>query len=163
MFVDQLSFEERIPPPSPPSDAPELFGELPSDACETSGLGNFPTPPPNAHEVPGPGKPPPPPPPARPDRRPGRPRERERELRKDIERGRRDRLNSALKNLATLLPLPQSDGKGNSRAGSKTSTVNMAVGYIKQLQQQITAANQRAEEAEMELALSSWTPRKCLV
>ena len=100
---------------------------------------------------------------------------------KIAEQGRRNRINSALQEIATLLPMPPpkdsegegSDGKkdksggggGNGANGaaaaaaaagaagpnSKASTVEMAIEYIKQLQQEVAAANRRAEEAEMKL------------
>ncbi len=99
---------------------------------------------------------------------------------KIAEQGRRNRINSALQEIATLLPMPPpkdsegegSDGKkdknGNGSANgangaggaggaaapnSKASTVEMAIEYIKQLQQEVAAANRRAEEAEMKLGL----------
>ena len=87
---------------------------------------------------------------------------------KIAEQGRRNRINSALQEIATLLPLPppkDSEGEGSDNkkdksggaggAGatpnSKASTVEMAIEYIKQLQQEVAAANRRAEEAEKKL------------
>ncbi|GAB1311133.1 Phosphorus acquisition-controlling protein [Madurella fahalii] len=88
---------------------------------------------------------------------------------KIAEQGRRNRINSALQEIATLLPRPppkDSEGEGSGdgkreKAGSgsgsvpnsKASTVEMAIEYIKQLQQEVAAANKRAEEAEKKLEL----------
>lgn len=93
---------------------------------------------------------------------------------KIAEQGRRNRINSALQEIATLLPLPPpkdsegegSDGKKDKNGGggggggggnapnSKASTVEMAIEYIKQLQKEVAEANRRAEEAEKKLRLS---------
>lgn len=87
---------------------------------------------------------------------------------KIAEQGRRNRINSALQEIATLLPRPppkDSEGEGSGDGGgggkkdkagggvpnSKASTVEMAIEYIKQLQQEVAAANKRAEEAEKKL------------
>jgi hypothetical protein len=80
---------------------------------------------------------------------------------KIAEQGRRNRINSALQEIATLLPRPPKDSEGEGsdnkkeKAGSvpnsKASTVEMAIEYIKQLQQEVAAANKRAEEAEKKL------------
>lgn len=86
---------------------------------------------------------------------------------KIAEQGRRNRINSALQEIATLLPkevLAESkdsggessdkkDGKGGSTStpSSKASTVEMAIEYIKQLQKEVADANKRAEEAERKL------------
>ncbi len=89
---------------------------------------------------------------------------------KIAEQGRRNRINSALQEIATLLPLPPKDsegegsdskkdksggagggGAGGAAPNSKASTVEMAIEYIKQLQQEVAAANRRADEAEKKL------------
>lgn len=89
---------------------------------------------------------------------------------KIAEQGRRNRINSALQEIATLLPkggakdsgAEKTDGaedgeekggkKGSSQsANSKASTVEQAIEYIKQLQKEVTEANTRAEKAEKEL------------
>jgi hypothetical protein len=88
---------------------------------------------------------------------------------KIAEQGRRNRINSALQEIATLLPRGQTkdsggeksgsgdagdhndaaNGKGNSQsANSKASTVEQAIEYIKQLKKDLADANKRAEEAE---------------
>ncbi|RDW77345.1 hypothetical protein BP6252_05398 [Coleophoma cylindrospora] len=88
---------------------------------------------------------------------------------KIAEQGRRNRINSALQEIATLLPRGnnkdsggeksadgvdgadgESKGSGQS-ASSKASTVEQAIEYIKQLQNEVAAANKRAEEAEKKL------------
>ncbi|CAP69582.1 uncharacterized protein PODANS_1_12400 [Podospora anserina S mat+] len=93
---------------------------------------------------------------------------------KIAEQGRRNRINSALQEIATLLPKPPKDSEGEGSSdnkskdkekekekerernggapNSKASTVEMAIEYIKQLQQQVAEANKRAEEAEKKLA-----------
>ncbi|KAH6649985.1 helix-loop-helix DNA-binding domain-containing protein [Chaetomium tenue] len=83
---------------------------------------------------------------------------------KIAEQGRRNRINSALLEIATLLPRPPKDSEGEgsdskkdkdkgggSAPNSKASTVEMAIEYIKQLQQEVVEANRRAEEAEKRL------------
>lgn len=86
---------------------------------------------------------------------------------KIAEQGRRNRINSALQEIATLLPKQSRDSegegsdrkensekdkdKGGGAPNSKASTVEMAIEYIKQLQQEVAAANKRAEEAERKL------------
>ncbi|KAI1390117.1 helix-loop-helix DNA-binding domain-containing protein [Hypoxylon trugodes] len=86
---------------------------------------------------------------------------------KIAEQGRRNRINSALQEIATLLPrsvakdLSEGDGEGGSGdkkdgkqsngPNSKASTVELAIVYIKQLQQEIADANRRADEAEKKL------------
>lgn len=83
---------------------------------------------------------------------------------KIAEQGRRNRINSALQEIATLLPLgtiiegKDSGGesgdkkdKNGSTPNSKASTVEMAIEYIKQLKQEVVEANKRAEEAEKKL------------
>ncbi|KAK0618305.1 helix-loop-helix DNA-binding domain-containing protein [Bombardia bombarda] len=82
------------------------------------------------------------------------------------EQGRRNRINSALQEIATLLPRVPKDAKetkgsegdgddGKEKAGSipnsKASTVELAIEYIKQLQKEVAEANRRAEEAEKKL------------
>ncbi|KAI8275252.1 Phosphorus acquisition-controlling protein [Colletotrichum sp. SAR11_57] len=82
---------------------------------------------------------------------------------KIAEQGRRNRINSALQEIATLLPQPlkesgesdNADKKEKDKAGgapnSKASTVELAIEYIKQLKQEIAEANKRAEELEKKL------------
>lgn len=89
---------------------------------------------------------------------------------KIAEQGRRNRINSALQEIATLLPRPlpkegkdavepdsSGGGDGKDKAGatpnSKASTVELAIEYIKQLQKEVADANRRAEEAEKKLSL----------
>lgn len=88
---------------------------------------------------------------------------------KIAEQGRRNRINSALQEIATLLPLPPSskdakdtnegdggdkkDANGNA-PNSKASTVELAIEYIKQLKDEVAEANRRAEEAEKKLELA---------
>ncbi|KAK4148623.1 helix-loop-helix DNA-binding domain-containing protein [Chaetomidium leptoderma] len=86
---------------------------------------------------------------------------------KIAEQGRRNRINSALQEIATLLPRPPKDSEGEgsdtrkdkdkdkngSAPNSKASTVELAIEYIKQLQQEVVEANRRAEEAEQKLGL----------
>ncbi|KAH8878841.1 hypothetical protein GQ53DRAFT_57955 [Thozetella sp. PMI_491] len=83
---------------------------------------------------------------------------------KIAEQGRRNRINSALQEIATLLPKPPpkdddegegADKKDKSTPNSKASTVEMAIEYIKQLQQDLKDANQRAEEAEKKLQIQA--------
>lgn len=91
---------------------------------------------------------------------------------KIAEQGRRNRINSALQEIATLLPRgpakdsgneksgsgdggegnEQANGKGGSQsANSKASTVEQAIEYIKVLRKAVEDANKRAEEAERQL------------
>lgn len=94
---------------------------------------------------------------------------------KIAEQGRRNRINVALQEIATLLPPTKSAGKpgsgaedkqedggdsgGNEKAaggkgtsaGSKASTVEQAIEYIKKLKEEVEMANRRAEEAERRL------------
>lgn len=85
---------------------------------------------------------------------------------KIAEQGRRNRINSALQEIATLLPQPvkesgdsdnaEKDKKEKDKSGapnSKASTVELAIEYIKQLKQEVDEANKRAEEAEKKLEL----------
>lgn len=88
---------------------------------------------------------------------------------KIAEQGRRNRINSALQEIATLLPaVPPKDSEGegsdgkkegkngaNSVPNSKASTVELAIEYIKQLKQEVEEANKRAEEAEKKLAMQA--------
>ncbi|CZS94739.1 related to transcription factor NUC-1 [Rhynchosporium graminicola] len=87
---------------------------------------------------------------------------------KIAEQGRRNRINSALQEIATLLPRGSKDSGGEKSgsgdagdthevasaksaaqsANSKASTVEQAIEYIKQLKKDIANANLRAEEAE---------------
>ncbi|KAJ9157699.1 Phosphorus acquisition-controlling protein [Pleurostoma richardsiae] len=89
---------------------------------------------------------------------------------KIAEQGRRNRINSALQEIATLLPKAVieeskvSEGesgdkkdKGANGPNSKASTVEMAIEYIKQLRQEVAEANRRAEEAEKKLGLKADT------
>ena len=88
---------------------------------------------------------------------------------KIAEQGRRNRINSALQEIATLLPKSGKDSgteksgsgdgaeetkesKAAQTAGSKASTVEQAIEYIKQLRQQVEDANKRVEEVEKKLA-----------
>ncbi|KAK0730510.1 helix-loop-helix DNA-binding domain-containing protein [Lasiosphaeris hirsuta] len=88
---------------------------------------------------------------------------------KIAEQGRRNRINSALQEIATLLPRQPAGSEGESerrererekekeKAGgapnSKASTVELAIEYIKQLQKEVAEANRRADEAEKRLEL----------
>lgn len=95
---------------------------------------------------------------------------------KIAEQGRRNRINSALQEIATLLPKncgkdsggdksgsgaegEKDDGiegankSGGQSANSKASTVELAIEYIKQLRREVEEANKRAEEAEKKLEL----------
>ncbi|KAI1821753.1 hypothetical protein F4861DRAFT_517655 [Xylaria intraflava] len=87
---------------------------------------------------------------------------------KIAEQGRRNRINSALQEIATLLPRgaikENGEGDGEDASGDKTdakqqlsapnskaSTVESAIEYIKHLQKELAAAYKRAEEAEEKL------------
>lgn len=83
---------------------------------------------------------------------------------KIAEQGRRNRINSALQEIAALLPPSvqetkasesddKKDAKGSSNPSSKANTVELAIEYIKQLKQEIADANARADEAEKKLGL----------
>lgn len=85
---------------------------------------------------------------------------------KIAEQGRRNRINSALQEIAALLPRSvtqdakhsdgdeKKDGKGvTSAPNSKASTVEMAIDYIRQLQKEVAEANARADEAEKKLEI----------
>lgn len=91
---------------------------------------------------------------------------------KIAEQGRRNRINSALQEIATLLPKSvtkeigdnddsspgpgdnkkDKEGKQANGPNSKASTVESAIVYIKQLRQEIAEANERAEAAEKKLS-----------
>lgn len=86
---------------------------------------------------------------------------------KIAEQGRRNRINSALQEIAVLLPKgtvkegsegdgdnasgDKTDGKQSNTQNSKASTVESAIEYIKHLQKELAEANKRAEEAEKKL------------
>lgn len=89
---------------------------------------------------------------------------------KIAEQGRRNRINSALQEIATLLPKVPGKESGGEKSGdgaemnettngkvsaqsanSKASTVELAIEYIKQLQREVEDANTRAAKAEKEL------------
>lgn len=82
---------------------------------------------------------------------------------KIAEQGRRNRINVALQEIALLLPAssprdgkaaqgsPEADSKGAGTPGSKASTVEMAIEYIKQLKEEVEVAKRRAEVAEAKL------------
>ncbi|KAI0175716.1 helix-loop-helix DNA-binding domain-containing protein [Hypoxylon sp. FL1284] len=90
---------------------------------------------------------------------------------KIAEQGRRDRINSAIQELETLLPksavkeLGGVEGEGGSvqkkdrkqlnSQNSKAKTVELAIAYIKQLQEDVAVANGRADEAEKKLGEKS--------
>jgi len=95
---------------------------------------------------------------------------------KIAEQGRRNRINSALQEIATLLPRgvgkdsggeksgsgdagdtnENAGGKGGGQsANSKASTVELAIEYIKQLKKDLADANKRAEEAEKKLSVKT--------
>ncbi len=98
---------------------------------------------------------------------------------KIAEQGRRNRINSALQEIATLLPRGQgkdssgekSGGSGDAgenegtngvkgtpaaqSANSKASTVEQAIEYIKQLKKDLADVTKRAEEAEKQLKTTS--------
>ncbi|KAI1127685.1 helix-loop-helix DNA-binding domain-containing protein [Nemania abortiva] len=92
---------------------------------------------------------------------------------KIAEQGRRNRINSALQEIATLLPKSalkeSSEGDGDNTNGdkadnkqsnapnSKASTVESAIEYIKHLQKELAEANKRAEEAEQKLRETTQT------
>jgi Helix-loop-helix DNA-binding domain len=94
---------------------------------------------------------------------------------KIAEQGRRNRINSALQEIAILLPRGCSKDSGTEKGGSgsgdaaegrggggggggqsansKASTVELAIEYIKQLKKEVADANRRADEAEKALEL----------
>lgn len=81
---------------------------------------------------------------------------------KIAEQGRRNRINLALQEIATLLPGAGAEsceaaeggdkgddsGKGAQSSSSKASTVEQAIEYIKLLRNEVEEANRRAEQAE---------------
>jgi hypothetical protein len=91
---------------------------------------------------------------------------------KIAEQGRRNRINSALQEIATLLPRSNSKESGGEKSGSgdgdnveggatkgasqsansKASTVEQAIEYIKQLKEDLADATKRAEDAEKRLS-----------
>lgn len=91
---------------------------------------------------------------------------------KIAEQGRRNRINSALQEIATLLPRNNSKDSGGEKSGSgdgenpeggttkgtaqsansKASTVEQAIEYIKQLKKDLADATKRADEAEKKLS-----------
>ncbi|KAK2037044.1 helix-loop-helix DNA-binding domain-containing protein [Colletotrichum somersetense] len=93
---------------------------------------------------------------------------------KIAEQGRRNRINSALQEMATLLPQPPKDSKTEAEErkerekeaktggapNSKASTVELAIEYIKQLKQEVAEANKRAEQAEKKLELQAKAGQK---
>ncbi|KAH6671394.1 helix-loop-helix DNA-binding domain-containing protein [Halenospora varia] len=97
---------------------------------------------------------------------------------KIAEQGRRNRINSALQEIATLLPRGCKDSSGEKSSGdagekdeggggsakgggqsanSKASTVEQAIEYIRQLKKDLAEANKRAEEAEKQLGATTTT------
>ncbi|KAI1369356.1 helix-loop-helix DNA-binding domain-containing protein [Xylaria arbuscula] len=86
---------------------------------------------------------------------------------KIAEQGRRNRINSALQEIATLLPKgsiketaegdgeiakgDKTDAKQSNTPNSKASTVESAIEYIKHLQKELAEATKRADEAEEKL------------
>ncbi|KAL2757137.1 hypothetical protein ACRALDRAFT_2027028 [Sodiomyces alcalophilus JCM 7366] len=85
---------------------------------------------------------------------------------KIAEQGRRNRINSALQEIAALLPKSaatesknsegengekKDEGRPGAVPNSKASTVEMAIEYIKQLKQEVAEATARAEKAEKRL------------
>ncbi|TGJ84090.1 hypothetical protein E0Z10_g4707 [Xylaria hypoxylon] len=86
---------------------------------------------------------------------------------KIAEQGRRNRINSALHEISTLLPKgvlkessdgdvdnakgDKTDAKQSNAPNSKASTVESAIEYIKQLQNELAEATKRADEAEKKL------------
>lgn len=86
---------------------------------------------------------------------------------KIAEQGRRNRINNALLEMATLLPKTEAKDKKEEEAeaerekkerakgevpNSKATTVELAIDYIKLLKKQVEEAERRAEEAERKLA-----------
>jgi hypothetical protein len=88
---------------------------------------------------------------------------------KIAEQGRRNRINSALKEIESLLPpsatsnvkkerSSSNDGDDGDKAGvvgqgnSKASTVEMAIVYIRALQQELGEVKSKLEAAEKKLA-----------
>lgn len=74
---------------------------------------------------------------------------------KIAEQGRRNRINTALQEIATLLPQDdklvdneKKDAKTGNLPNSKASTVEMAIEYIKELKKQVESEKRRADTAE---------------
>ncbi|KAK5624467.1 hypothetical protein RRF57_000183 [Xylaria bambusicola] len=94
---------------------------------------------------------------------------------KIAEQGRRNRINSALQEIATLLPKgalkesnegdgedgkeDETDAKQSNTPNSKASTVESAIRYIKHLQKELAEATKRADEAEEKLREASQAPQ----
>jgi hypothetical protein len=94
---------------------------------------------------------------------------------KIAEQGRRNRINSALQEIATLLPRGNSKDSGGEKSGSgdgdnpeggaskaaaqsansKASTVELAIEYIKQLKKDLADATKRADDAEKQLSTTT--------
>lgn len=82
---------------------------------------------------------------------------------KIAEQGRRNRINTALQEIATLLPGEangegtengeRKEGKQGGLPNSKASTVELAIKYIKELQKSVDCERQRADAAERRLKL----------
>ncbi|KAJ2907069.1 hypothetical protein MKZ38_008637 [Zalerion maritima] len=80
---------------------------------------------------------------------------------KIAEQGRRNRINTALQEIATLLPLDEKseckeklekkEPKQSNGPNSKASTVELAIEYIKELQNKVEAEKERADAAERKL------------
>ncbi|KAK6355253.1 hypothetical protein TWF696_004368 [Orbilia brochopaga] len=86
---------------------------------------------------------------------------------KIAEQGRRNRINNALAEIALLLPRRSVDNGGDSGAGaqtgSKASTVELAIEYIKELQanlEQTTARLAKAEARLEALGLGTESPKE---
>ncbi|KAF3902247.1 hypothetical protein AA313_de0203546 [Arthrobotrys entomopaga] len=75
---------------------------------------------------------------------------------KIAEQGRRNRINNALTEIASLLPrrIPDKNGDpaGNAQPGSKASTVELAIEYIKELKDSLDQTTARLADVEAELA-----------
>lgn len=79
---------------------------------------------------------------------------------KIAEQGRRNRINQALQEIASLLPVSAGrdgagsggeGGQGGQPSNSKASTVEMAIEYIKTLQRDLSETKGRLEAAEKKL------------
>ncbi|KAK6536955.1 hypothetical protein TWF281_001162 [Arthrobotrys megalospora] len=75
---------------------------------------------------------------------------------KIAEQGRRNRINNALAEIASLLPrkTPEksNDAAGNAQPGSKASTVELAIEYIKELRTTLDETTSKLAQVEAELA-----------
>ncbi|KAF3309081.1 hypothetical protein TWF173_011447 [Orbilia oligospora] len=75
---------------------------------------------------------------------------------KIAEQGRRNRINNALAEIASLLPrkAPEkiSDAANNAQPGSKASTVELAIEYIKELKTTLDETTSKLAQVEAELA-----------